>query len=349
MYVAAICCLNFLIEAFGTPMVVLSCFNKLWLFGQSGCSYYGFLISFAGLASMLLLTMISVDRYIYIVKHNLSKHMSTSPIVICISICCFITFGFTICPLIGWNQYTYEGVGTACAIDLVGENNNGKSFVLALFSIYFAFPVSVMIFAYGSIYAKVVKDSRAQLKYNGNLDSVETRNQFRKKLTNEQELAITVTMIIGFFLISYTPYTCVLLWKVLSMDAEINPIAMAIPAMITKIAGIFTPFVYLNRSKLFRKHLLNLYPCLRSKKRVHVARRIEQTAVMSVNIKGETTKVYSSNITEGNNSHCQPIKHEISIIDDNVPNMISNIHSTVAFFTVANSDIHEHDEYQEDS
>lgn len=155
MYVAAICCLNFLIAAFGTPMVVLSCFNKVWLFGQSGCSYYGFLISFAGLASMLLLTMISVDRYIYVVKHNLSKHLSTSPIIICISICCFITFGFTISPLIGWNQYTYEGVGTACAIDLVGENNNGKSFVLALFSIYFAFPVSVMIFAYGSIYAKV--------------------------------------------------------------------------------------------------------------------------------------------------------------------------------------------------
>lgn len=153
----------------------------------------------------------------------------------------------------------------------------------------------------------------------------------------------------GFFLISYTPYTCVLLWKVLSMDGEIHPIAMAIPAMITKIAGIFTPFVYLNRSKLFRKHLLNLYPCLRSKKRVHAARGIEQRAVISVNLKGETTKVYTSNRTEGNNSDCQPIKHDISIIDDNVPNVISNIHSTVAFFTVANSEINEHDEYQEDS
>ncbi|CAC5389392.1 OPN4 [Mytilus coruscus] len=346
MYVAAICCLNFLMATFGTPMVVLSCFNKVWLFGQSGCSYYGFLISFGGLASMLLLTMISVDRYIYIVKHNLSKHLSTSPIIICTTVCCFITIGFTISPLIGWNQYTYEGVGTACAIDLVGEHNNGKSYVLALFSVYFAFPLSVMIFAYGSIYAKVVRDSKAQLKYNGNDGSVETRSQFRKKLTNEQELAITVTMIIGFFLISYTPYTCVLLWKVLSMDGEINPIAMAIPAMITKIAGIFTPFVYLSRSKVFRKHLLNLYPCLRSKKKVHAARGIEQRDVISVNLKGETTRVYTSNTIEGNGSkqhadrNCPSIKHEISINDENVPNMISNIHSTVAVFTVAKSDIY---------
>ncbi|CAG2193260.1 OPN3 [Mytilus edulis] len=165
-----------------------------------------------------------------------------------IIVCCLITFGFAISPLLGWNQYTYEGVGTSCAMDLVGDSNNGESFILALFATYFVMPVSVMIFSYGNIYAKV-----------------------------------------GFFLICYTPFAVLLLWKVLNKDAEIDPITMAIPSMITKVAGIFTPFVYLSRNKVFRKHVLNVYPCFKSKNRVHHFNNIEQTRITTVDVKDETT------------------------------------------------------------
>jgi hypothetical protein len=48
-----------------------------------------------------------------------------------------------------------EGVGTACAIDLIGEGNNGRSFIIALLIVFFAIPVAVMLFAYGSTFAKV--------------------------------------------------------------------------------------------------------------------------------------------------------------------------------------------------
>ncbi|XP_076087695.1 blue-sensitive opsin-like [Mytilus galloprovincialis] len=122
MYIATICCLNLIMTT---------------------------------LASMLLLTMISVDRYIYVVQPNLAKYLSTTTSIMSIIVCCLITFGFAISPLLGWNQYTYEGVGTSCAIDLVGDSNNGESFILALFATYFVMPVSVMIFSYGNVYAKV--------------------------------------------------------------------------------------------------------------------------------------------------------------------------------------------------
>ncbi|CAG2193259.1 OPN4 [Mytilus edulis] len=302
VYIIAICCLNLLMATFGTPMVVISCFNKLWLFGRSGCTYYGFLMSFGGLASIFLLTMISIDRYIYVVKHNLSKHQSTMPIIITITVCFFMTFGFTISPLLGWNQYTYAGVGTSCAIDLVGEKNNGHSFVLALCAIYFALPVSVMIFAYGSVYAKVLKDSKAKLGYSRRKDVALQRKEFRKKLSMEQELAITVIINICFFLMCYTPYACVLLWKVLSKDAEIDPIVMAIPNMITKIAGVFTPFVFLSKNDVFREHMLNIYPCFRPRNVVHTRESIEQTTMTSVQNIDETTNVRPSNTKQGNNS-----------------------------------------------
>lgn len=155
VYIITTCCLNLLMSTFGTPMVVASCFNKVWMFGEFGCSSYAFLMTFGGLASMLLLTMISIDRYIYVVKRNLTRQQPTKPIIITLSVCLLMTFGFSISPLLGWNKYTYSGVGTSCAIDLATDNTNGQSFVITICVIYFILPVSLMIFTYGSIYVKV--------------------------------------------------------------------------------------------------------------------------------------------------------------------------------------------------
>ncbi|XP_063411191.1 rhodopsin-like [Mytilus trossulus] len=346
-YIITICCLNLLMAAFGTPMVVMSCFNKVWLFGELGCTYYAFLMTFGGLTSMLLLTLISVDRYIYVVRHNLSKHLSTMTVIISITVSCLITLGLTISPFFGWNQYTYEGVGTSCAIDLVGENNNGQSFVLTICAIYFAVPVFSMLFAYGSIYAKVSRDYKAKLGYSRRKDSVSKRKEFRKKLSIEQELAVTLTIIIGFFLICYTPYTIVLLWQVLSKNSEMDPIAMAIPAMITKIAGIFTPFVYLSKNKIFREHMLNVYPCFKSRNRVHPCENIEQPAVTNVNTIDERVSANHLETKQGNSSKqrdnrkCSLIKKKTTKIDETGTLMISDVHSTVAVYTVDKSDIYD--------
>ncbi|XP_071150488.1 melanopsin-A-like [Mytilus edulis] len=178
-------------------MVVASCFNKVWMFGEFGCTSYAFLMTFGGLASMLLLTMISVDRYIYVVKHNLSRQQPTKPIIITLSVCLLMTFGFSISPLLGWTKYTYSGVGTSCAIDLATDYNNGQSFVITICVIYFILPVSLMIFAYGSIYVKVSKESKANLGFSRRRTFVVSRQEFQLKLTIEQELAVTITSIIG--------------------------------------------------------------------------------------------------------------------------------------------------------
>ncbi|VDI81005.1 Hypothetical predicted protein [Mytilus galloprovincialis] len=268
-------------------------------------------------------------------------------VIIFLTVSCLITLGLAISPFVGWNQYTYEGVGTSCAIDLVGENNNGQSFVLTICAIYFAVPVFSMLFAYGSIYAKVSKDYKAKLGYSRRKDSVVKRKEFRKKLSIEQELAVTLIIIIGSFLICYTPYAFVLLWKVLSKNPEIDPIAMAIPAMITKIAGIFTPFVYLSKNKVFREHMSNVYPCFKSRNRVHACENIEQPAVTTVNTIDERVSVNQSETKQGNSSKqlddrkSSLIKKKTGKIDETGSLMISDVHSTVAVYTVDKSDIYD--------
>jgi hypothetical protein len=103
-----------------------------WIFGDAACKYYAFLMTFCGLGTMLILSVISVDRYIHIVKKNLSSRLSTKFSMSINCFCMAITLMFCVCPLLGWNQYTYEGVGTACAIDLIGEGNNGRSYKAGL-------------------------------------------------------------------------------------------------------------------------------------------------------------------------------------------------------------------------
>lgn len=152
---------------------------------------------------------------------------------------------------------------------------------------------------------------------------------------------------LGSFLICYTPYAFVLLWKVLSKNPEIDPIAMAIPAMITKIAGIFTPFVYLSKNKVFREHMSNVYPCFKSRNRVHACENIEQPAVTTVNTIDERVSVNQSETKQGNSSKqlddrkSSLIKKKTGKIDETGSLMISDVHSTVAVYTVDKSDIYD--------
>ncbi|CAG2216136.1 unnamed protein product [Mytilus edulis] len=84
----------------------------------------------------------------------------------------------------------------------------------------------------------VLKDAKNESASHRREDSEDKRKELRRKMTVEKRLAVTVSINIGFFLICYTPYAFIVIWKVLNTDAEIDPIAMAIPTMLTKIAGI---------------------------------------------------------------------------------------------------------------
>ncbi|CAC5389394.1 unnamed protein product [Mytilus coruscus] len=127
---------------------------------------------------------------------------------------------------------------------------------------------------------------------------------------------------------------------------------MAIPSMITKIAGMFTPFVYLSKNKVFREHMLNVYTCFKSRNRVHACENIEQPAGTTINTIDETTSVNHYKKEEVNNSKqsddrkCSIIKKKTTKIDETGSIMISDLHSTVAVYTVDKSDIYE---YQKES
>lgn len=116
--------------------------------------------------------------------------------------------------------------------------------------------------------------------------------------------------------------------------------------MITKIAGIFTPFVFLRKNKAFREHMMKIYPCLRSRQKVHAA---EQTAVTNVHINDRTTSMNGAEANEGNNSKqcdnkkCSLIRKETTTNDITDQTKIAPDNcSNIAVYTVDKSDIYEY-------
>jgi hypothetical protein len=155
IHICFVCVIAFLMTGTAIPMVIISSFGKQWAFGNTGCVYYGFIMTFCGTATIFILTMFAVDRYILVEFYCLDgkslKHFSTLSIIGS----CLISLILAICPLIGWNQYTYDGVGTACGPDLTGENTYARAYLITLIIMAFVFPVVAMIFCFTRIFIKV--------------------------------------------------------------------------------------------------------------------------------------------------------------------------------------------------
>lgn len=154
-YMAVVCLLAFTMASLGYPMVVSSSFAGYWLFGETGCVYYGFLMTCCGLCTMFILALISVDQYISVVHRKFNEQSINSFSITAISGSLLMSLVLAVGPLVGWNKYVQEGLGTTCSLDLENAEVWSRSYLVTLLFVAFFLPVSVMVFCYWKIFSKV--------------------------------------------------------------------------------------------------------------------------------------------------------------------------------------------------
>ncbi|CAC5424013.1 OPN3 [Mytilus coruscus] len=154
-YMAAVCLLAFTMASLGYPMVVSSSFAGYWLFGEYGCVYYGFLMTCCGLCTMFILALISVDQYISVVHRKKNEQSINSFSITAISGSILMSLVLAIGPLVGWNKYVQEGLGTSCSLDIENTDALSRSYLVTLLFVAFFLPLSVMMFCYWKIFSKV--------------------------------------------------------------------------------------------------------------------------------------------------------------------------------------------------
>lgn len=155
LYIAVVCFLALLMGVLGCPLVVSSSFAGHWLFGDSGCIYCGFVMTFCGLSTILILAMISVDRFAMVVYDAFRGPSSRRFCITGMSACLIVSLILAILPLIGWNRYTYESIGTACAPDIQNDDVMSRTYLVTLLVTCFIIPLCTMGFCYWKLISKV--------------------------------------------------------------------------------------------------------------------------------------------------------------------------------------------------
>ncbi|XP_033763106.1 visual pigment-like receptor peropsin [Pecten maximus] len=244
-FVLALTVLDFFMSLVNMPMVIVSSFIGYWVFGSPGCTFYGFTMTFIGLTIIAVLTMISFDQYIVMVKKN-SKHKRTlrAAKLSCIG-CALWGLSWAIFPLIGINSYvfTVEGVHTSCAINWKSKKFNDLFYTMAMFVLCFLLPCVLICFFYGSIHMKVKELPRFR-----DVSSAVTRQELRQKY-----IAKTMLCMISSFILSWFPYAMVALWSALGDARDIPTLVTLLPAVFAKISVIWNPLIYAHRNRELKK------------------------------------------------------------------------------------------------
>ncbi|CAL1577041.1 unnamed protein product [Knipowitschia caucasica] len=157
-------------------------------------------------------------------------------------------------PLMGWNRYTLEVHRLGCSLDWASKDPNDASFILLFLLACFFVPVGIMIYCYGNILYTV--------KMLRSIEDLQTV-QVVKLLRYEKKVAVMFLLMIGCFLICWTPYAVVSMLEAFGRHRNmVSPTAAIIPSFFAKSSTAYNPLIYVFMSRKFRRCLLQLL-CLR--------------------------------------------------------------------------------------
>lgn len=154
-YIVCLSLSNFVMSTFASPLPAISSFAQRWLFGQHGCTYYAFVVCLGSYTNIALLAVISVDRYIAMVKTKQNRRRTIKNSWMLTALCFGHSSVFATLPIVGWSSYTLEGIQTHCSINWQSKAPLDLSFCVFLMVEMWCLPLTVIIFCYVKIYQRV--------------------------------------------------------------------------------------------------------------------------------------------------------------------------------------------------
>ena len=139
----------------GVPWSTMACLNGQWFVSNVFCVFEAFIVYGFGMTSLHLLTSISIDRYIVVVK-PLKAQMITQRSAICSIIVCYVGgFFWAVLPFVGWSSYGLEAPGVSCGLSYEDQSFSRMTYTVTIFIFAFMLPLGIMIYCYFCIYLTV--------------------------------------------------------------------------------------------------------------------------------------------------------------------------------------------------
>uniref|UniRef100_A0A3Q3G0X5 Rhodopsin n=1 Tax=Labrus bergylta TaxID=56723 RepID=A0A3Q3G0X5_9LABR len=252
---------DFLMAFTQSPIFFINCLYKEWAFGEMGCKMYAFCGALFGIASMINLLAISIDRYLVITKPLRAMHWSSKRrTTLAIILVWLYSLAWSLAPLVGWSSYIPEGLMTSCTWDYVTYTLANRSYTMMLCCFVFFIPLGVIFYCYLFMFLAIRKTSR-EVERLGTQVRKSTLIQ-QKSIKSEWKLAKIAFVVIVVYVLSWSPYACVTMISWSGHANILSPYSKAVPAIIAKASTIYNPFIYAIIHNKYRMTLADKFPCL---------------------------------------------------------------------------------------
>ncbi|XP_056283089.1 visual pigment-like receptor peropsin [Pseudoliparis swirei] len=253
------------VAGIGYPMSAASDIHGSWKFGYVGCQIYAALNIFFGMASIGLLTVVAIDRYLTICRPDLGQKMTMRSYNLLILAAWLNAVFWSSMPMVGWAGYAPDPKGATCTINWRNNDASFISYTMAVIAVNFVLPLSAMFYCYYNVSVTVKR-----YKANNCLDSVNIDWSDQINVTK-----MSVVMIV-MFLVAWSPYSMVCLWASFG-DPKTIPTAMAIIApLFAKSSTFYNPCIYVIANKKFRRAIIGMLRC-QTRQRITINTQVPMT------------------------------------------------------------------------
>ncbi|XP_029296068.1 opsin 4xb [Cottoperca gobio] len=252
---------DFLMAFTQSPIFFINCLYKEWMFGEMGCKMYAFCGALFGIASMINLLAISIDRYLVITKPLQAIHWSSKRrTTLAILMVWLYSLAWSLAPLVGWSSYIPEGLMTSCTWDYVTYTLANRSYTMMLCCFVFFIPLGIILYCYLFMFLAVRKTGREVERLGAQVRKSTLIQQ--KSMRSEWKLAKIAFVVIVVYVLSWSPYACVTLISWAGHADILSPYSKAVPAIIAKASAIYNPIIYAIIHNKYRMTLAEKFPCL---------------------------------------------------------------------------------------
>ncbi|KAM4899629.1 visual pigment-like receptor peropsin [Sylvia borin] len=238
------------VSGIGYPMSAASDLHGSWKFGYTGCQIYAALNIFFGMASIGLLTVVAVDRYLTICRPDIGRRMTARSYAALILAAWINAVFWSSMPTAGWASYAPDPTGATCTVNWRKNDASFISYTMSVIAVNFVVPLTVMFYCYYNV-------SRTMKQYASSncLESINIDWSDQVDVTK-----MSVVMII-MFLVAWSPYSIVCLWSSFGDPKKISPAMAIIAPLFAKSSTFYNPCIYVIANKKFRRAILAMVRC----------------------------------------------------------------------------------------
>ncbi|XP_066925346.1 rhodopsin-like [Clytia hemisphaerica] len=224
------------------------------------CKISAFAVTSSSLSSIMHMVLLMIERA-YTIKYPYRAHivLKRKSIMACfVSIAWIYGTVLGVCPLLGWGNYTHEGVSMKrCSIDINMNTWSVTTYNYSLLLLGYLIPIAASVACYVVIKKEYGKLSEKAVRYQG-------KSSLMTQHTMDIQRSFTLMFLVMLlaFLISWTPYALCIIYRL--CHGTVSPFVLDISAYFGKSSIIFNPIIYTLIYKNFNKALrrvLSFHPC----------------------------------------------------------------------------------------